>query len=286
MGGFGSMSYAARHPDLFVAAAEFSGAVDPDVSYPVGPVGLAAASNLPDRQPLDNCIWGDPVTQDVVWRDHNPTELARNLGGLSLFLATGNGLPGRHDDPTKPNPGAQATEFGIWQMNMSFDKALTAAGVAHTTDFYGNGTHSWPYWIDDLRNFVPQMQTAFTSARLAPPAVAFDFETARQSFSVWDWTFTAHRDVSEMTYLTDVNGLGFLAAGSGTLHVDTAPLYVAGRTYRLTGTGGGGLQSAVAQPDGRLHFDVDLGPSHVTQQYLFGPPAEATFTQRYVGIHP
>src|SRR3954465_284214 len=28
MGGFGTMSYAARHPDLFVAAASFSGAVD------------------------------------------------------------------------------------------------------------------------------------------------------------------------------------------------------------------------------------------------------------------
>ena len=28
MGGFGAMSYAARHPDLFVAAASFSGAVD------------------------------------------------------------------------------------------------------------------------------------------------------------------------------------------------------------------------------------------------------------------
>ena len=170
-------------------------------------------------------------------------------------------------------------------MNQSFDKALTAAGVAHTTDFYGDGTHSWPYWIDDLRHFVPQMQAAFSVAPLAPPAAPFDFESARSSFGVWGWTFTPRRDVDEMTYLTDVDASGLVAAGSGLLHVDTAALYAPGATYRLTGTGPQGSLSAVANAAGRLQFDVDLGASHVTQQYLFGPQAEATFTHTAVGIH-
>src|SRR5205807_6226435 len=69
MGGFGTMSYAARHPDVFVAAASFSGAVDPDQDYPLTPVGQTAFANGADRKPLDNCVWGDPVTEQVIWRD-------------------------------------------------------------------------------------------------------------------------------------------------------------------------------------------------------------------------
>src|SRR5438128_1855963 len=34
MGGFGAMTYAAKHPDLFAAAGSFSGAVDTDYNYP------------------------------------------------------------------------------------------------------------------------------------------------------------------------------------------------------------------------------------------------------------
>ena len=80
-------------------------------------------SNLPDQKPPDLCIWGDPVTQDVIWRDHDPTELARNLGGLFLYQATGNGIPGPYDDPAKPNPSSSLNEFGINLMNQAFDQA-------------------------------------------------------------------------------------------------------------------------------------------------------------------
>jgi S-formylglutathione hydrolase FrmB len=283
MGGFGSTSYPARHPDLFVAAGAFSGAVDTDLVYPVDGIGQTVASNLPDQKPLDFCIWGDPVTQDVVWRDHDPTELVRNLRPLSLYQASGNGQPGRYDDPSKPNPGASFTEFGIWQMNMALDRALTADGIAHTTDFYGNGTHSWPYWLDDLRAFLPQMTAAFAAPPPAPPDVPFSFESAGSPFSVWGWTFTPHRDVVEMIYLSSVSASGLVAAGSGVLHVDTAPLYKKNARYQVTGAGPT-AQTVTADKDGRLHFDVDLGPSHVTQQYVFGSQAESTFTHAAVRI--
>ena len=280
MGGFGSTSYPARHPDLFVAAAAFSGAVDTDLDYPIGGLGQAVASNLPDQKPIDLCIWGDPLTEDVVWRDHDPTELVRNLRGVSLFQASGNGLPGRYDNPAAPNPGAQFTEFGIWQMNQAFDQALTGAGIAHTTYFYGNGTHSWPYWLDDLAHFLPQLQAAWGT----PAPASFDFESAGSPFSVWDWTFAPHRDVTEMTYLTGVSAAGLDAAGSGLLHVDTAALYVPGQRYQVTGTGTPGPPFTVADPGGRLHFDIDLGPSHQTQQYVFGPQAEASFNHAHARI--
>jgi hypothetical protein len=248
-----------------------------DINYPVGPLAFAPAANLPDRNPPDLCIWGDPATQDVRWRDHDPTELVRNLGGLSLFAATGNGVPGPYD--AGPNPGAQFIEAGIFLMNQNFDRALTDAGIPHTYDSYGNGTHSWPYWTRDLSNFLPRLQAAWGTALPA----SFDYESAGAPFSVWDWTFTPHRDVTEMTYLSDVSSSGLDVAGSGVLHVDTAPLYTPGASYAVTGTAAG---VAVADTGGRLHFDVDLGPSHVTQQYAFGPAAEAAFTHAHVGISP
>jgi S-formylglutathione hydrolase FrmB len=282
IGGFGSMSYAARHPDLFAAAAAFSGTVDPDLDWPLGPIGQGIVANLPDRKPPDNCIWGDPVTQSVVWRDHDPTELAGNLRGISLFLASGNGLPGTFDNPARPNPGSTLTEQGIWQMNQAFDRALAQAGIAHVTDFYGNGTHDWPYWLRDLRTFLPQLETTFAAKPSSLPM--FDFETARAPFSIQDWMFTPHRDVTEMTYLTKVGPLGLDARGSGTLHVDTAPSFVPFRSYRLSRAAIPSL--VVADPGGRLHFDVDLGPSHETQQYIFGPQVEATFAHAHITISP
>jgi hypothetical protein len=212
--------------------------------------------------------------------------LARNLGGLSLYQASGNGQAGRHDNPSQPNPGAAGIEYGAYQMNLQFDRALAGFGIGHTTDFYGNGTHVWPYWLDDLRAFLPQMQAAFAAPPAAPPAVPFSFESAGSPFSAWGWTFTPHRDVTEMTYLTGVTASGFVAAGSGKLHVDTAPLYKKRARYLLTGTGPSTRRVVVADSAGRLHFDVDLGTSHATQQYVFGKQAEASFTHVRVAIRP
>jgi len=93
-----------------------------------------------------------------------------------------------------------------------------------------------------------------------------------------DWLDT------EMTYLTNVGPLGLDARGSGKLHVDTAPLFIPFRSYRLSGTAISSL--VVADPGGRLHFDIDLGPSHETQQYVFGPLVETTFPHAHIPISP
>jgi len=157
MGGFGAMSYAARHPDLFAAAGSFSGAVDTRLDWPFGPLATAVAANLPDRQLPDECIWGDPITQDARWQAHNPTDLAANLHGVSLFLASGNGLPG---DGDSPNPGASLTEFGVAEMNAAFAQALATAGVPFASDFRDHGVHAWNYWQADLTHFLPQLYAA------------------------------------------------------------------------------------------------------------------------------
>ncbi|MHB8668960.1 MAG: alpha/beta hydrolase [Acidimicrobiales bacterium] len=289
MGGFGTMSYAARHPDVFGAAGSFSGAVYPDSVYPLGPIGQQEASNLPDGKPADRCIWGDPATQDVVWRDHDPTELARNLSSVRIFLASGDGIPaGRHDDPTRPNPGGMLVENAVYQENLQFGLALDARGIPHQDDFYGPGVHDWPYWRDDLGVFLDgTVRDAINDKRTpaAPPKGTFDFESAATTFSAWGWSFTAHRDVAEMTYLDRVGSHGLFVRGSGKLDVVTAALYPPNSAHSVSIRGlVPGTSTSTADAAGRLRFQVDLGPSHLTQQYLFGPVAEATFAPALVRI--
>jgi S-formylglutathione hydrolase FrmB len=284
MGGYGAMSYAARHPELFGAAGSFSGAVDLDLDYPVGAIGEGMGSNLPDRRPPDVCVWGDPLTQDVIWQDHDPTPLAGNLHGVAVFVASGNGLPGRYDSASSPDPNAMLTEVGVDQMSRALVAALHGDGMQPATYFYGNGTHTWPYRMDDLRVFLPWARQALAHATAGPPAGAFSYSSADTTFGAWSWRFSITRTVREFCYLDRVAAGGLSVRGSGLLHVITAPLYRPGERYRISSVAG----SAIVRADrlGRLRFDIDLGPSHVVQQYDFGAVGQAGFVRRDVVIAP
>jgi S-formylglutathione hydrolase FrmB len=147
MGGFGAMSYAARHPRLFRAAASFSGAVDTRYPDPAAPF-------LRTLDILGLGAWGDPVTNADVWREHNPTDRADRLRGVALFVTTGDGTMGGPLGDL-PIPLAYATEAVVGAMSRSFVRALDAAGVPHTDDFYGPGYHGWPYWQRALHWLLP-----------------------------------------------------------------------------------------------------------------------------------
>lgn len=293
MGGFGAMSYAARHPDLFSWSGSFSGAVDTDLDWPLGPLAQQELSNLPDRKPADNCIWGDPVTNDVAWQAHDPTELAGNLANVHLFVASGTGAP--DPDPKAPpyNPAAALTEHGIFQDTVSFLASLRLHGDAPPPGqiyLYGPGTHAWYYWNRDLTKFVGLLDAAgFTShTSSAPTPASFSYESAEPAFSVWRWHFAASRAVREFTYLTDVNTIthatrevgGFGVHGTGKLSVTTPPLSVHSPCYEVTvtntSTGASATQEVTPSPDGTISFTADLGPSHTLQQTAFGPAGEAS----------
>jgi S-formylglutathione hydrolase FrmB len=260
MGGFGAMSYAARHPDLFAVAGAFSGAVDPLLVYPAGSLAYWLVPNLADAQPPDLCIWGDPVAQHTRWIDHDPARLAPNLRLTTLYMRTGDGTPGRYEDVAakQPSPGAVLNEFGIGLMNHDLDRALTREGVAHAVT-YEAGIHDWPYWLDDLREFLPIMRTAFDAPRPEPPRAPFAYRSGAARFSVWGWTFaTAHADESDLLTVTQVSRSGLRAFGHGQVTVDSAPWFVAGRRYSVNGA------SVMASNDGRLHFTLTARPSGAT----------------------
>jgi S-formylglutathione hydrolase FrmB len=141
MGGFGALSYAARHPDAFVAAGSFSGVVDAP--------GFAqhGFANL-----IPNAVWGPLATELPRWQAHNPLDLAAQLAPLrDLELRYGNGQPGPLDTRT----GTDTLEAEVHRENVALDAKLTTLGIPHVLDDYGPGVHDWPYWARDLQRFLP-----------------------------------------------------------------------------------------------------------------------------------
>ena len=149
MGGFGAMSYAARHHRLFGAAASFSGAVDTLYPAPATPIVFGLHIVAPG-------VWGDPVTNEATWRAHNPTDLAADLAGTALFVATGDGSTGGPAGDVD-EPLAYAIERIVFDMSQRLVDALDANGVPHVDDFYGGGYHGWPYWERELHWALPQI---------------------------------------------------------------------------------------------------------------------------------
>jgi S-formylglutathione hydrolase FrmB len=257
MGGYGAMEYAARYPDLFSVAGSFSGAVDLDYTSPGGWAVPALAWLVGDTPPA-TCAWGDPVLQRMNIEGHDPTALADNLHSVHLFVASGNGLDGPYD--TTPNPEASAIEAGANLEGEGFTDALSEAGVAVTTSFYGPGTHTWPYWQADLRAFLTFLQASWAAPLPAPPGVPFSYRSTAAAFSAWGWSFAvAGRNLPAFTDLTDVTSGGLTIRGGGTVTVTTPPVYQPRSAWTVQ-AGPAPAEAVTADAEGRLTFTVALGP--------------------------
>jgi diacylglycerol O-acyltransferase / trehalose O-mycolyltransferase len=160
MGGFGSMSYSARHPGLFAAAGGISGAVDLLYLQQLSAEGSALIN--PIISTPDASQWGDPVTNYAEWQAHDPASNIEGLRGMEIFLTSANGLVGgAYDDLTGPTAaGYYAVENLTWQMSRSLASKLEAAGIEHRTFFFGPGYHDWPYFREELVWVLPQLTSA------------------------------------------------------------------------------------------------------------------------------
>jgi S-formylglutathione hydrolase FrmB len=255
MGGFAALSLAARHPDVFVSAASWSGAVDTNYP-PTWPIVQGEA--LADGGDSPDAIWGPRTSDEVYWRAHNPWDLAANLAGMQLALRTGNGQPGPHDPPGRP---ADGLEYGVHEMSASVHNRLEELGIPHVWDDYGAGTHSWAYWNQDLEADLPRFLAAF--AFPPPPPLRVTYTSADPEFAVWGWRVAIKRDaVEQFATLVDAGRWGFVLRGSGTATVVTPPIYRARSRHRIVIKGD--TLSVRAGRGGRLRFSVPLGPERVT----------------------
>ncbi|GAA1866477.1 alpha/beta hydrolase family protein [Actinomadura bangladeshensis] len=166
MGGLGALAYAARHRGMFRAAASFSGPVHTLYRDPAGLdvadlVELGVAIGAPSLAWTD--VWGDPDEQRVVWRQHNPYDLAGRLAGVRVHVSSGDGMPGPYDAGSHGDEGAAADVLEALACTVSreFAGKLGKLGIPVTTHFY-RGTHTWPYWRRELRAALPALLAAIT----------------------------------------------------------------------------------------------------------------------------
>jgi S-formylglutathione hydrolase FrmB len=275
-GGFGSTTYAARHPDTFRSVASFSGA--PDIDYnPVVAAGATAiiegtAFGLNRTQP--EAMFGSRVTNEINWQGHDPATIVTNLDPVDVWLYTATGAPGPYDDPANPNLAASGIEQATYGSTMSFVQRAQQLGVPVHLDDYTFGTHTWPYWARDLRDYLAVLMPAFASP-VAPPA-SVSYQSVDKTWTQWGWTVAVDRTpAQQFTALHDADARGFTIEGTGTATVTTADLYAPGSLHVVTVAGSSA--TVAAGRDGRLTITVPLGPD-LTLPAVAGVPAPAGFS--------
>jgi S-formylglutathione hydrolase FrmB len=271
MGGGGAMKYAAAHPDLFAAALSFSGAVNIDDPLEVP---VTQASGVADGDHSPEAIYGFHQTDEVRWRNNDPTDLAENLAGLRLSVLSGNGQPGG------PNGNAfDLVEYAVHRQADTFHNRLLALGIPHVWDDYGPGGHQWYYWQRDLRQTLPGLMRVF--ARPPQPPTPFSYTKADPDYAAYGWRVHIARPAMEFSELRAAGPRGFTLRGSGVGRVTTAALFRPRSTVRATLTSATGTvtRSLIADRTGQVTIVVPLGPGNPYQQYTSQAEANARLAQ-------
>ena len=268
-GGGLAVAYAARYPELYGTAAALSGALSPTWFHAfdtaASPAAFADSQACPGpngraRDPY--ALWGNPATQDLRAHEHDPSDLAPNLGATAISLRVGNGIP------CKPKRDLRQAWNPLWHvervalgMTRKFDTALTEAGVAHDVTYTSCGVHSFPYWATGFHVFWDFFWK--NMGRGAP--TMFSYRSAARAFNVWGWTVKADPSrADEFLDMTKASCRGVALTGSGRTRVTTKPCFAPGQSILLAGAV---EHSVVADAEGRISFFVDLGPAHTLQQF-------------------
>lgn len=258
MGGGGAMHYAARHPDLFVGAAAFSGAVDTNTS----PVQLLMGSSGLQALKPPGAQVGHRLTDEVRWRGNNPWDLAENLDGLFLQLDTGNGQPGG----PAPSDHGDPIEGQCWQMMTNLHRRLESFGIPHVWNDYGPGGHSWWYWRRDLAQLLPRLMDVFAQPPALPAHVRYT--SIDPAYDVYGWSVVIDRPALEFSALRDADAGGFTLQGSGRAIVTIPASYAPGATVVASIVDGLGetTHELVVDESGRVTVPVFLGTGNTAQQ--------------------
>lgn len=158
-GAQGALMLASRTPDLYTGAVGYSGCYLTE-----GPVGRAL-TDLIVINGLANSemMWG-PQGSDA-WREHDLFRNASGLAGKTVYLSSGNGLPGPHESLGNQGIAQTVVVGGLLEAgsNVCTDQlaqALRDAGADVTRSSQPVGVHAWPYWRDELVRSWPTIESA------------------------------------------------------------------------------------------------------------------------------
>jgi S-formylglutathione hydrolase FrmB len=259
-GGFGALSYAARHPDRFTSVASFSGGcvIDGD------PEAIATATTIIQYTTTvlsgvddPDAIFGPRDTQELNWQSHDPGTLVTNLRGMQVELWTGDGNPGPLD-PGRVDPAASSIEVITFGATQRFDRYLTAAGIPHGYFYYGAGTHTFGYWARDLEEYVGPLMRRFR--RRAPRPRAIGFLSTDDRWQRWGWQVEQRPPEPAFVQLSRARKSGFVITGAGRSTVRTAAFYRPGTRVRVTKRSGAAVSARemTVGSSGRLRVPVVL----------------------------
>ncbi|QRY61881.1 esterase family protein [Gordonia sp. PDNC005] len=112
-------------------------------------------------------MWGE--LRGPLWKKNDPIRHAEGLRGLSLYLSAATGLPGEHDNLREvPEVGTLADRLVVGGAIETATRVCTEQlasrlqqlHIPATVDRPVGGTHSWPYWQDQLHKSWPQLGRA------------------------------------------------------------------------------------------------------------------------------
>jgi S-formylglutathione hydrolase FrmB len=261
MGGYGSTELAARHPDMFVQQASFSGApeIDRDLEARLGAAAVIGATMVGLNGVEASAPFGNHVTNEINWQGHDPARLIENLRPVRLWFATADGRPGVYDDPVTNVPGyagSAAVESLTHTSTDLFLGHLREENMKAVVYDYGAGTHTWPYWARDLRKFVPTLMRTFNDPPARPRVISY--KTINPRWKQWGWTVSIKRSAHlEFSELRNAGPHGFTFGGSGLATIITPSFQDGAQSYNVV-VGG---HPHLMRPDqaGRLHIRVPLG---------------------------
>jgi diacylglycerol O-acyltransferase/trehalose O-mycolyltransferase len=165
MSGGSALIMAAYYPQQFPYAAALSGFLNPSEGWWPTLIGLA----MSDAGGYNaNSMWG-PST-DPAWRRNDPMLQIPRLvaNNTRVWVYCGNGTP---SDLGGDNMPAKFLEGLTLRTNQQFQNTYVASGGRNGVfNFPANGTHSWPYWNQQLMAMKPDIiQTLNTANAAAPP---------------------------------------------------------------------------------------------------------------------
>lgn len=163
MSGSAALTLAGFHRNQFKQALSFSGYLHPAGLGMKTAIRLAMLSE--QMYNVDN-MWGLPW--DPAWDRHDPFIQAERLRGLNLYLSSGFGIPGAHNnlgDILRPisTVSGISLESLAGLSHIAMDLNLLIRGIPHVNAYHILGVHSAPYWRDRITDARPYVLNAMNA---------------------------------------------------------------------------------------------------------------------------
>ncbi|MBM7460187.1 diacylglycerol O-acyltransferase/trehalose O-mycolyltransferase [Rhodococcus coprophilus] len=160
MGGTAALNLAAHHRDQFKFAASFSGYLwlnAPGMRSAIRIAMLDAGLYNVDA------MYGPPW--DESWARNDPYTQAEGLRGLPMYISAGSGIPGYANRvENMVDVVNTANGMGLEALSLAttraFQARLDSLGIGAAYSFPNVGTHSWPYWSEELWRARPHILDA------------------------------------------------------------------------------------------------------------------------------